>query len=570
MIIFKTIRYKNFLSTGNTFTEIDLTRNKSTLVIGQNGAGKSTMLDALAFALFGKPHRNISKSQLVNSINQKNCLVEVEFTIGSSKFKICRGIKPGIFEIWKNGAMMNQSSHVKEYQKILETNILKINHKSFHQVVVLGSSSFIPFMQLQQGNRRDVIEELLDIGVFSKMNQILREQINSIKDNLKEYQYQIDLTKNKIDTQQKYIQDVKTLTDQNVSAKEASIKESEKEIGTLLEENTELSAKVENQQVPIEEKISGLHDKKQSLLSYNATFKQQMGQITKDAKFYEDNESCPTCSQDISSDLREEKLNESRDKAKELKSAMDKLATESNALEQALSSANNTLSEIREWQSTIHTNNKEIGRLQGQIRDLKADLENNVTADLNQANAELVEIKDKLSTLQNDKLKTNEEYQYNLAISEMLKDTGIKTKIIKQYIPVINTLVNQYLQVLDFFVHFDLNEEFKETIRSRHRDEFTYASFSEGEKQRIDLALLFTWRHVAKMKNSVATNLLILDETFDSSLDHDGVENLLKILESLEDDTNVFVISHKGDILDGKFDAKIEFAKERNFSKMAA
>ena len=316
MIIFKTIRYKNFLSTGNTFTEIDLTRNKSTLVIGQNGAGKSTMLDALAFALFGKPHRNISKSQLVNSINQKNCLVEIDFTIGSSKFKICRGIKPGIFEIWKNGAMINQSSHVKEYQKILETNILKINHKSFHQVVVLGSSSFIPFMQLQQGNRRDVIEELLDIGVFSKMNQILREQINNIKDNLKEYQYQIDLTKNKIDTQQKYIQDVKILTEQNVSVKETTIKDSEKEIDVLLKENTNLSADVEKQQGPIEETISDLHNKKQSILSYNATFKQQMRQITKDAKFYEDNESCPTCSQDISSNLREKKLNESRDKAK--------------------------------------------------------------------------------------------------------------------------------------------------------------------------------------------------------------------------------------------------------------
>ena len=570
MIIFKTIRYKNFLSTGNTFTEVNLTKSKSTLVVGQNGAGKSTMLDALAFALFGKPHRNISKSQLVNSINKKDCLVEVEFTIGSSNFKICRGIKPGIFEIWKNGAMINQSSHVKEYQKILETNILKINHKSFHQVVVLGSSSFIPFMQLQQGNRRDVIEELLDIGVFSKMNQLLREQINNIKDNLKEYQYQIDLTKNKLDTQQKYIQDVKILTDQNVTAKETNIKDSEREISILLEENTNLSADVEKQQGPIEETINGLQDKKQNLLSYNATFKQQMGQITKDAKFYEDNETCPTCSQDISSDLRNEKLNDSRNKAKELKSAMDKLTTESTFLEQALLSANNTLTEIREWQSTIHTNNKEIGRLQGQIRDLKADLENNVTADLNQANAELIEIKNKLNILQEDKMKTNEEYQYNLAISEMLKDTGIKTKIIKQYIPVINTLVNKYLQVLDFFVHFDLNEEFKETIRSRHRDEFTYASFSEGEKQRIDLALLFTWRHVAKMKNSVATNLLILDETFDSSLDHDGVENLLKILESLEDDTNVFVISHKGEILDGKFDDKIEFAKERNFSKMAA
>jgi DNA repair exonuclease SbcCD ATPase subunit len=568
MIIFKTLRYKNFLSSGNNFTEINLNENNSTLVVGQNGAGKSTMLDALSFGLFGKAHRNINKYQLINSINNKGCLVEVEFSIGGNNFKICRGIKPGIFEIWKNGTMINQSSHAKEYQKILEQNILKLNHKSFHQVIVLGSSSFIPFMQLPGGHRREVIEDLLDINVFSKMNILLKERNTQLKDKLNGINYDIDIIKTKIDAQRKYIRDVNELIGQNISKKKEDIAKYQSEIKDLQQNNTTLSAYVESKQSPIENELNTLNNKKQALIQYTAQFKQQMTTVAKDAKFYETNDECPTCSQDISSELREEKLTFAKDKAKELKSAMDRAATESTAIEQSIERANNSFSEIREKQSEIHSNNQTINRLQTHIQSLESDLTGTESNDLEKAKTDLSEFEDTKYNLIEEKMKISEEYSYNSVIVEMLKDTGIKTKIIKQYLPVMNKLVNQYLQVLDFFVHFHLDESFQEVIRSRHRDEFTYDSFSEGEKQRIDLALLFTWRQVAKMKNSVATNLLILDETFDSSLDHDGVENLLKILYTLDDQTNVFVISHKGEILDGKFNNKIEFVKEKNFSKM--
>jgi len=568
MIIFKTLRYKNFLSSGNNFTEIDLDKSKSTLVIGQNGAGKSTMLDAISFGLFGKAHRNINKTQLINSINNKACLVEVEFNIGGNNFKVCRGIKPNVFEIWKNGTMINQSSHAKEYQKILEQNILKLNHKSFHQVVVLGSSSFIPFMQLPSGHRREVIEDLLDINVFSKMNILLKERNTQLKDKLNGINYDIDIIKTKIDAQRKYIRDVNELIGQNISKKKEDIAKYQSEIKDLQQNNTTLSAYVESKQSPIENELNTLNNKKQALIQYTAQFKQQMTTVAKDAKFYETNDECPTCSQDISSELREEKLTFAKDKAKELKSAMDRAATESTAIEQSIERANNSFSEIREKQSEIHSNNQTINRLQTHIQSLESDLTGTESNDLEKAKTDLSEFEDTKYNLIEEKMKISEEYSYNSVIVEMLKDTGIKTKIIKQYLPVMNKLVNQYLQVLDFFVHFHLDESFQEVIRSRHRDEFTYDSFSEGEKQRIDLALLFTWRQVAKMKNSVATNLLILDETFDSSLDHDGVENLLKILYTLDDQTNVFVISHKGEILDGKFNNKIEFIKEKNFSKM--
>ena len=570
MIIFKTVRWKNFLSTGNAFTEINLTGNKSTLIVGHNGSGKSTMLDAISFGLFGKPHRNINKPQLVNSINNKSCIVEVEFSVGQNNYKIVRGIKPQVFEIWKNDTMINQSSHAKEYQKILEQNILKLNHKCFHQVVVLGSSSFIPFMQLAASHRREVIEDLLDINVFSKMNIILRDRVNSLKDKIKDISYNIDLSKNKIDTQQKYIKDVKSLTDQALASKKEKINSNYIQIQELQSTNTNLSAELESVQPRIEEEINKLHDKKQSLLQYTAQFKQQMATVVKDAKFYEDNVECPTCSQDIDEDFRTNKLTSAKDKTKELKSAMDRATTESASIESSLSIANESLTEIRNKQHNIHSNNQSISRLQNEIRDLETDLTGSAVADLEAAQKDLNKYNDERNSLLEDKFKLSDEYSYNQVMSEMLKDTGIKTKIIKQYLPVINKLVNQYLQVLDFFVHFDLDESFSETIRSRHRDEFTYQSFSEGEKQRIDLALLFTWRQIAKMKNSVATNLLILDETFDSSLDHEGVDNLLKILYTLGDDTNIFVISHKGEILDGKFNTKIEFKKEKNFSKIAA
>jgi DNA repair exonuclease SbcCD ATPase subunit len=568
MIIFQKIRYKNFLSTGNNFTEIDLTRHKTTLVVGQNGSGKSTMLDALSFGLFGKAHRKIGKPQLINSINGKGSLVEVEFKIGASQFKIVRGDRPAKFEIWKNDEMINQSSHNKEYQRILEQNILKLNHKSFHQVVVLGSSNFVPFMQLNPHSRRLVIEDLLDIGVFSKMNQLLKEEVTHIKDKLKDVSYQIDLTKNKVDTQKKYITDVKKITDEAITYKETQISTKRNQIDSLETENSQLSKDIEGKQDNIQNELNQLHNRKQSLLQYNAQFKQQMATVVKDAKFYEENETCPTCDQDIDSERRDEKLSTAKSKAKELQSAMGKLAEESDQVEQSISTTNDALSEIRDKQSSLHSNIQQINRLQGEIGDLRKDIAGSATADLKAAEEELENIKSHLSSLMDDKMRSNEEYSYKSAIGEMLKDTGIKTKIIKQYLPVMNKLVNQYLQVLDFYVHFNLDEEFNETIRSRHRDDFTYDSFSEGEKQRIDLSLLFTWRQIAKMKNSVATNLLMLDETFDSSLDHEGVDNLLKILYTLGDDTNIFIISHKGEILDGKFENKIEFIKDKNFSRI--
>ena len=568
MIIFKTVRWKNFLSTGNSFTEINLQNSRTTLVVGQNGAGKSTMLDAISFGLFGKPHRNINKPQLVNSINGKHAIVEVEFSIGKNEFKVARGISPGKFEIWKNDQMLNQSSHAKEYQRILEQNILKLNHKSFHQVVVLGSSSFVPFMQLPAHHRREVIEDLLDINIFSKMNTLLKEQNNTLKENIRQVSYEIDIARTRIEAQAKYIKEVQILTKANVESKNISIASKQAEIERRIDQNEVLTQKIEYNQGDITSRIKKFTDKQTALVQYQAQFKQQMATVAKDARFYEENESCPTCEQSISENLRGSKLSESKAKAKELKEAMDRVVTESSAVSKSLEEANTSLSELHDWQNTLLSNTKEVARLQSEIDSLRDEISGTAVSDLKAAQAELDTYQADQRGLQERKLELGEQQAYNTVISEMLKDTGIKTKIIKQYLPVINTLVNRYLQVLDFFVHFDLNESFEEKIRSRHRDDFTYDSFSEGEKQRIDLSLLFTWRQVAKMKNSIATNLLILDETFDSSLDADGVDNLLKILYTLPDDTNVFVISHKGEILEGKFENKLEFYKDKNFSKL--
>ena len=566
MIVFTSLRFKNFLSTGNAWTDIKLDKSKSTLIVGQNGAGKSTMLDAIAFGLFGKPHRNINKPQLVNTINNKNCIVEVTFVIGKARYKIVRGIKPNVFEIWKNGDMINQSSHSKEYQKILEQNILKLNHKSFHQIVVLGSSSFVPFMQLPAQHRRDVIEDLLDINVFSKMNSLLKEKTTTLKDKIKDLTFKLDIETNKITTQKKYISDIKALNNSEKEKKDSRIKELNVEVKDLQDENTALSQEVEDRQKPLEEELNKVHDKRQSIVQYQGQFRQQMSQVVKDSKFYEDNETCPTCSQDISNELRSSKLADSKAKAKELKDAMDHASEKYSDLEANITRITDELTRVRSKQSDIHSNNQAIARIQNEIQNLETEL--NQTGDIEAAKDELEALQNAANEFNMSKFQLNDEYAYNNVMSEMLKDTGIKTKIIKQYIPVINKLVNKYLQILDFYVHFDLDESFTETIRSRHRDQFSYDSFSEGEKQRIDLALLFTWRMIAKMKNSISTNLLLLDETFDSSLDHDGVENLMKILHSLDENSNTFIISHKGDILDGKFKDKIEFVKEKNFSKI--
>tara|TARA_Y100000361_G_scaffold147479_1_gene159062 strand:- start:88 stop:1800 length:1713 start_codon:yes stop_codon:yes gene_type:complete len=570
MIKFLKIRWKNFLSYGNTFTEIDLTKNKSTLIIGQNGAGKSTMLDALSYALFAKPHRNIIKNQLPNSINQKNCVVEAEFSVGRSLYKIVRSIKPTKFEIWKDGEMLNQSYHSKDYQKILEQNILKLNHKSFHQVIVLGSSSFIPFMQLPARHRRNVIEDLLDINVFSKMNIILREKTSILKDEIKELSYNLEIANNRVATQKKYIQDVKQLTDQNIESKNKEIDEARASIDDLVLKNSDMTKELEELAPQNKIDLKESSDKKTDILHKQARLRSSIETLVKNAKFYEDNNSCPTCEQTITEEFRANKIKLTKEEAKALSDDMTILRDAATEVEDKLTAASKIASKLTTIQNDITNNNKEIERLTRLVKKTLDEISSDSVKDLNEAKAELEKIIETVTEANDQKTKANEQYSYNLAMSEMLKDTGIKTKIIKQYLPVMNTLVNQYLQVLDFYVHFDLDEEFNETIRSRHRDVFTYDSFSEGEKQRIDLSLLFTWRQIAKMKNSVSTNLLILDETFDSSLDHDGVENLLKILNTLGDGTNIFVISHKGEILNGKFDDTIEFKKERNFSKIAA
>ena len=570
MIKFNRVKWKNFLSTGNSFTEIDLNKNKSTLIVGPNGCGKSTMLDAISFGLFGKPHRSINKQQLINSVNGKECVVEVNFSIGPSNYNVIRGIKPNTFEIWKDGDMINQSSHSKEYQKILEQNILKLNHKSFHQVVVLGSSSFIPFMQLSSGHRRGVIEDLLDINVFSKMNIILREQTTKLKDELKDLNYKIDISTNKIETQKKYIKDIQILTDENKKQYEEKIKSYNSKIVQHQKENAELSDGLDEEQKQIEDDLKRFHDLKNINMMAHSEVQTQMKAIGKTAKFFETTDNCPTCKQNISQDIKDTALSEARVEAKSLQSRLTLIKDEHEGIIQDINNWNHNLGSVRERQMIINSNNNLIRSLQNSIQEYQDFLSNDVSADLTSAKAQLEKLILGKSDLYNEKMIRNETYSYNSAMAEMLKDTGIKTKIIKQYLPVMNTLINQYLQVLDFYVHFDLDEEFNETIRSRHRDDFTYDSFSEGEKQRIDLSLLFTWRQIAKMKNSVSTNLLILDETFDSSLDHEGVENLLKILTTLPDETNVFVISHKGEILDNKFEGKIEFTKVKNFSKIAA
>ena len=563
MIIFKSIRYKNFLSSGNTFTDINFRKSKSTLVVGHNGAGKSTMLDALSFGLFGKPHRKIMKSQLVNSINQRQAVVEVEFSIGKSNFKIIRGIKPNVFEIWKDSKMINQSSHAMEYQKILEQNILKLNHKSFHQVVVLGSSSFIPFMQLNAGHRRDVIEDLLDINIFSKMNVILKEKNSILKDKLSKTNHTIDLIKNKITQQSKYIRDIAALTTENKKKYEKQIKSAEEKIQKLQDHNNQLSSELEDKG---DLDLTELQERKNNVIALRAEQKQQLKAVAKRGLFLEKNDECPTCEQPIQN--KDKLVFDTKNEAYRIESTLGMVESDYKRIEQEISSLQETISKVNEKTNTINSNNREIASLNQSNKDLKSYLDEEVSADLSEARNELEKLSSDKESLLEEKLKVAEQFNYNGVIGEMLRDTGIKTKIIKQYLPAINKLVNQHLQVLDFFVSFDLDESFQETIRSRYRDDFTYESFSEGEKQRIDLSLLFTWRQIAKMKNSVATNLLILDETFDSSLDHDGVENLLKILNTLGEDTNTFIISHKGDILDNKFESKIEFTKERNFSQM--
>jgi len=520
--------------------------------------------------LFGKPYRNINKPQLINTINSKDCVVHVEFSVGPNRFKVIRGIKPNIFEIYKNGEVINESSHAKEFQRLLEQNILKLNHKSFHQIVVLGSSSFIPFMQLTAAHRREVIEDLLDINIFSKMNMVLKDNIASLKDKIRDADHQVDIVRNKIEVQRKYINDIKNLNEEKIYEKQTEIKAQENTIEQIELENEEIQETLAAKYDQVAERLEQAGSTFQDNRMLKAYHQSEMKKLVKEDKFFQENDVCPTCTQEIDETIKKQKSQDIAKKAKEIQKAFQ-------AVEESLSTGKELVDDLQnqnkksmELNATLRDNNTKISMSRRLIQKLEQEITDTSDSkeNIKQANKDLENYIDEKDDLLTQKLELSEEYDYSSVIAEMLKDTGIKTKIIRQYLPVMNKLVNQYLQTLDFFVHFELNESFSETIRSRHRDNFSYDSFSEGEKQRIDLALLFTWRQIAKMKNSVATNLLILDETFDSSLDNDGVENLFKIIHTLGADTNVFVISHKGEILDGRFKSKMEFYKDKNFSKM--
>ena len=570
MIIFKKIRWRNFLSTGNAFTEIDLTKSTNTLIIGQNGAGKSTILDALTFGLFGKPFRKINKPQLVNSINSSNTVVEIEFTIGKKQYKVVRGMKPNVFEIFCDDVLVNQDAKAKDYQEHLEKFIIKLNYKSFTQVVVLGSASFVPFMQLSASDRRTIIEELLDIGIFSSMNVLVKSRLTNIKDGQKDNEYNIKLTDEKINLQKQNIEEYKKnhLVEINKKAKEvadndAYLDKVTKDIVLIQKHIQQLNNKIVDK--------GTVESKNTKIITLQSKFGDSIKKLNKEISFYETNDNCPTCQQTIATETKDQQVSNKKNKITEIQDANSKLNGE-------LQNVVNRLNEIETIQKHINAHNSEIVKLNTQVTSTNSynrrllkeieELKNRSSSNENE-NEKLKLLNEELEKCKTLAKELSVEKQYYEFASTLLKDTGIKTKIIKQYLPVMNKLINKYLTAMDFFVNFNLNENFEETIKSRHRDEFSYPSFSEGEKMRIDLALLFTWRQIAKMKNSVNTNLLILDEVFDSSLDGVGTEEFLKLLNSLDTNTNVFVISHKGDQLFDKFRSVIKFEKKNNFSQVA-
>ncbi len=569
MILFKTIRWQNFLSTGNQFTEIKLNRSKSTLVVGENGAGKSTMLDALSFALYGKPFRNINKPQLVNSITQKNCLVECEFSIGSKEYKIRRGQRPEVFEIYCNGGLINQSPNIKEYQELLETTILKMNHKSFGQIVVLGSANFIPFMQLPAHTRREVIEDLLDIQIFSVMNSLLKEKVVANKNEILNSEHEIDLIENKIEMQEKNIKSLKLNNEELIGQKQELIDVTKVKISEANVVVANISAQINTLKQTIADKTK-VETKKQKVLELEKKLEDRIRAIRKEVKFFEENDNCPTCKQGIHEEFKCEKLNSRNEQLTQVNGGLTELSKEFTILESRLAEISSVNSEIEKLNREITENNNKISSWNESISTLNDEIEkirnNTKVIDANNVEVEKLqsELKGKITALEG----LHQEKKIQDVASVLLKDSGIKTKIIRQYVPIMNKLINKYLASMDFFVQFELNENFKETIKSRFRDEFSYDSFSEGEKMRIDLSLLFTWRSIAKMRNSASTNLLIMDEVFDSSLDATGTDEFLKILESLTADTNVFIISHKGDQLYDKFHSVIKFVKHQNFSRM--
>jgi len=567
MIIFEKVRWKNFLSTGNQFTEIDLNRNETTLIIGENGAGKSTVLDALCFALFGKPFRTISKSQLINTVNAMETVVEIEFSIASRNYKVVRSIKPNKFEIWQNDKMLNQEANNRDYQKILEQQILKLNYRSFTQVVILGSSTFIPFMQLKARFRREVVEDLLDIKIFSTMNVLLKQRLKDLVTELQEVEYNHKLCSEKISMQSTHIENIKNNADIIIKEKQNNYDnnsiELDKKVNNkkLLEENQKgLFTSVEDQ-IKIESKDVKLKD-------LRSTLTEKQKEKDRMIKFLSENEDCPACEQHIDTEFKSQMISTKETEKKEIVDGLTKMEDELNKTKVRLNEISKVTNEIQDNSiqiASLNTSIQELEKYQVKLSEEIKDLEKS-TID-NSDEEQLKILQEEFEGIEKNRKDLKEEKVYKEASKAMLQDTGIKTKIIKQYLPIMNQLINKYLASMEFYVNFSLDENFDETIKSRFRDNFNYASFSEGEKMRIDLALLFTWRAIAKMKNSTNTNLLILDEIFDSSLDSAGTDEFLKILNTLEGE-NVFVISHKQDVLVDKFKHTLKFEKNKNFSKM--
>ena len=566
MIVFEKIRWKNFLSTGNVFTEVDIRKNKTNLIVGENGAGKSTILDALTFALFGKPFRKINKPMLVNSINEKDCHAEIEFSIGRNQYKVVRGIKPAKFEIYCNDQLWNQESTAVDQQKNLEQNVLKMNYKSFTQIVVLGSSTFVPFMRLPVAQRREIIEDILDIQIFSTMNVLLKDKIRENNEELKEFDYQIDLLKEKIELQKNYLLELDKKNKADISNKEekiASLLEEENKHHVSIKETSDVIEQL-NEQIA---EYSTSSDKLKKLNTFLIKVSSKIQTCQKEHEFFEDNHVCPTCTQDLSEDFRLDKIASGKNKLDEMTLGYNELLAAIGEEEKRFTKWNELSSEITTSNNTISQANFAINQIRKSILGVEKEIK-----DLESGGGDKKEAYTKLEKMVGEKKELNlqltdskRDKDVLSVASQLLKDNGIKTRIIKKYLPTMNKLINQYLQGMEFYVNFSLDENFEETIKSRYRDQFSYASFSEGEKARIDIALLLTWRSIAKLKNSVDTNLLILDEIFDGSLDQQGGSDLGWILRNFDDNTNVFVISHKEQMVD-KYDRTLNVEKVKNFS----